>query len=105
VYVGDCVDVVLWLLDHHGVNGLYNLGTGQARSFEELARALFAALKRPADIQYVDMPAAIRPNYQYFTEASMERLRQAGYGRPFTSLSDGVREYVGRYLSQPDKYR
>jgi ADP-L-glycero-D-manno-heptose 6-epimerase len=105
VYVGDCVDVVLWLLDHHTVNGLFNLGTGQARSFEELARALFAALQRPADIQFIDMPAQIRPNYQYFTEASMERLRQAGYTRPFTALSDGVREYVGRYLSQPDKYR
>jgi ADP-L-glycero-D-manno-heptose 6-epimerase len=105
VYVGDCVDVVLWLLDHHSVNGLFNLGTGQARSFEELARALFAALQRPADIQFIDMPAQIRPNYQYFTEASMERLRQAGYTRPFTALSDGVREYVGRYLSQPDKYR
>jgi ADP-L-glycero-D-manno-heptose 6-epimerase len=105
VYVGDCVDVVLWLLDHPGVNGLYNLGTGQARSFEELARALFTALKRPADVQYVDMPTAIRPNYQYFTEASMDRLRQAGYTRAFTSIGDGVREYVGRYLSQPDKYR
>ena len=82
VYVGDCVDVVLWLLDHRSVNGLYNLGTGQARSFEELAHALFAALKRPADVQYVDMPAAIRPNYQYFTEASMDRLAQSGVHPP-----------------------
>lgn len=105
VYVGDCVDVVLWLLDHPGVNGLFNLGTGQARSFEDLARAVYAALQRPAELKYVDMPAAIRPNYQYFTEARMERLRKAGYTRPFTSLADGVREYVGRYLSQPDRYR
>ena len=105
VYVRDCVDVALWLLDHPDVNGLFNLGTGQARSFEDLARAMFAALGRPADLSYVDTPAAIRPNYQYFTEASMERLRNAGYTRPFTSLADGVRDYVGRYLSLPDRYR
>jgi ADP-L-glycero-D-manno-heptose 6-epimerase len=105
VYVRDCVDVALWLLDHPDVNGLFNLGTGQARSFEDLARAIFAALGRPADVSYVDMPAIIRPNYQYFTEASMERLRKAGYTRPFTSLADGVRDYVGRYLSMPDRYR
>jgi ADP-L-glycero-D-manno-heptose 6-epimerase len=105
VYVGDCVDVVCWLLEQPAVNGLFNLGTGHARSFDDLARAVFAALQRPADVQYIDMPAAIRPNYQYFTEASMERLRNAGYTRPFTSIADGVREYVGRYLSQPDRYR
>jgi ADP-L-glycero-D-manno-heptose 6-epimerase len=105
VYVGDCVDVVLWLQDHANVSGLFNLGTGQARSFDDLARAIFAALQRPADITYIDMPPAIRPNYQYFTQASMDRLRKAGYSRPFTSIADGVREYVGRYLSQPDRYR
>jgi ADP-L-glycero-D-manno-heptose 6-epimerase len=105
VYVGDCVDVVVWLLEHSKVEGLFNLGTGHARSFDDLARALFVALQRPADITYIDTPAAIRPNYQYFTEASMERLRNAGYTKPFTSLADGVGEYVSRYLSQPDRYR
>jgi ADP-L-glycero-D-manno-heptose 6-epimerase len=105
VYVGDCADVVAWLLEHPSINGLFNLGTGQARSFDDLARAIYAALERPADIKYIDMPANIRPNYQYFTEASMERLRRAGYSRPFTSIADGVREYVGRYLSRPDRYR
>jgi ADP-L-glycero-D-manno-heptose 6-epimerase len=105
VYVRDCVDVVLWLLEHPSVNGLYNLGTGEAHTFEELAHALFAALHRPADVKYVDMPTAIRPNYQYFTEAKMDRLRKAGYSRPFTSIGDGVREYVERYLSQSDRYR
>jgi ADP-L-glycero-D-manno-heptose 6-epimerase len=105
VYVGDCADVVAWLLEHPSINGLFNLGTGQARSFDDLARAIFAALQRPADIKYIDMPADIRPNYQYFTEASMERLRRAGYSRPFTSIADGVREYVGHFLSQPDRYR
>ena len=105
VYVRDCVDVVLWLLSRPDVNGLFNLGTGQARSFEDLARAVFSSLGRPANVTYIDMPSAIRPNYQYFTEASMQRLRDAGYSRPFTSLADGVRDYVGRYLSQPDRYR
>jgi ADP-L-glycero-D-manno-heptose 6-epimerase len=105
VYVRDCVDVVLWLLSRPEVNGLFNLGTGQARSFEDLARAVFSSLGRPANVTYIDMPNAIRPNYQYFTEASMQRLRDAGYSRPFTSLADGVRDYVGRYLSQPDRYR
>jgi ADP-L-glycero-D-manno-heptose 6-epimerase len=105
VYVRDCVDVVLWLSSHPDVNGLFNLGTGQARSFDDLARAVFSALGRPAQVTYIDMPSVIRPNYQYFTEASMQRLKDAGYSKPFTSLADGVRDYVGRYLSQPDRYR
>jgi ADP-L-glycero-D-manno-heptose 6-epimerase len=105
VYVRDCVEVVRWLLEHPQVNGLFNLGTGRARRFEELARALFAALDRPARIEYVDTPPALRAQYQYFTQARMERLRNAGYTRPFTSLEDGVRDYVQRYLSQPDPYR
>lgn len=105
IYVRDCVDVALWLLEHPHVNGLFNLGTGQARSFDDLARAVFAALKRPADIEYIDMPDVIRPNYQYFTQASMERLREAGYTRPFISLAEGVGDYVERYLSQADRYR
>jgi ADP-L-glycero-D-manno-heptose 6-epimerase len=105
IYVRDCVEAMIWLLDHPHVNGLFNLGTGQARSFEELARALFTALERPARIEYVEMPAAVRAHYQYFTEARTERLRAAGYSRPFTTLEDGVRDYVQRYLSQPDPYR
>lgn len=105
IYVGDCADVTSWLLSNPNVNGIFNLGTGQAHSFEDLARALFAALKRPANIKYIDMPTAIRANYQYFTQAGMQRLRQAGYAKPFTSLVDGVSEYVERYLSQSDRYR
>ena len=105
IYVRDCVEVLTWLLDHSQVNGLFNLGTGQARRFEELARALWAALDREAHIEYVEMPLALRAQYQYFTQASMERLRQAGYTRPFTSLEEGVRDYVQRYLSQADPYR
>jgi ADP-L-glycero-D-manno-heptose 6-epimerase len=105
VYVRDCVEVALWFLDHPKVAGLFNVGTGQARSFEELARALFAALQLPARIAYVDTPPALRAHYQYFTAARMERLRAAGYSRAFTSLEEGVRDYVQRFLSQPDPYR
>ncbi|HEV2700328.1 MAG TPA: ADP-glyceromanno-heptose 6-epimerase [Steroidobacteraceae bacterium] len=105
IYVADCVNVMLWLLDNPKVSGLFNLGTGKARSFADLATALFAAVGKPARLAYVDMPVAIRPNYQYFTEARMERLRALGYTQPFTSLADGVRDYVQRHLSQPDRYR
>jgi ADP-L-glycero-D-manno-heptose 6-epimerase len=104
IYVRDCADVILWLLAHPSVNGLYNLGTGSARSFTELVHALGAALGRAPRIEYIDTPPAVRAHYQYFTEARMERLRAAGYTRPFTSLEEGVREYVQKYLSQPDPY-
>ncbi len=104
IYVRDCVEVVQWLLAHREVNGLYNLGTGRARSFAEVAQALFAALQRPTRIEYVDTPEAVRAHYQYFTEARMERLRELGYSRPFTSLEDGVADYVQHHLAQSDPY-
>jgi len=105
VYVRNCVEVMLWLLENPRVNGLFNLGSGQARSFAELAGALGSALGRTVRIEYVDAPPAVRAHYQYFTEARMQRLRQAGYSRAFTSLEDGVREYVQSYLARPDPYR
>jgi ADP-L-glycero-D-manno-heptose 6-epimerase len=105
VWVEDCVEVVLWLLENRQVNGLFNVGTGQARSFADLARAVFAAMDRPDNIQYVPTPEAIRQNYQYFTEAKMERLRAAGFERPFTSLEDGVARYLRDFLLQPSPYR
>ena len=105
VWVGDCVDIVLWLLDNSGVNGLFNCGTGQARSFADLANAVFGALGKPPKIEYVDTPSEIRAKYQYFTEAKMERLRDAGYDKPFTALEDGVTQYVNDYLDTEDPYR
>ena len=105
IYVRDCVDVMLWLYDQPQVNGLFNLGTGRARSFDDLAAALFAALDRPVAIDYIDMPDAVRDHYQYHTQAEMGRLRAAGYGAPFTSLEDGVGDYARRYLSAADPYR
>jgi ADP-L-glycero-D-manno-heptose 6-epimerase len=105
VYVRDCVDMMLWLHDHPAVNGLFNIGSGTARSFADLAAAVFRALGREPQIEYVDTPAAIRDKYQYFTEARMERLRAAGYDRPATALEDGVRDYVQSYLAAADPYR
>ena len=104
IYVRDCVQVVQWLLAERDVNGLFNLGTGRARTFAELAGALFSALKRPPHIEYIEAPAEVLAHYQYFTEARMERLREVGYTQPFTTLEQGVAEYVQRYLSQPDPY-
>ncbi len=105
VYVNDCVDVALWLLRQQPESGLYNVGTGEARSFRALVEALAAANGQPARIDYVPMPEALRGRYQYFTEASMTKLRQAGYNQPFASIEDGVRDYVAAYLSQPSPYR
>jgi ADP-L-glycero-D-manno-heptose 6-epimerase len=105
IYVEDCVDVILWLLERPQVSGLFNLGSGRARSFSDLARAIAAAAGVPARIEFIPMPEAIRPNYQYYTEARMQKLRDAGYDRPFTSIEDGVRRYVEGYLALADKYR
>ena len=105
IWVGDCVEVTLWLLGSAAPSGLYNVGTGQARSFADLARALFAAVGRDENIRYVPTPEAIREKYQYFTEARMERLHAAGYDKPFTSLEDGVARYVTDFLATSDPYR
>jgi ADP-L-glycero-D-manno-heptose 6-epimerase len=105
VAVGDCVDMMLWLHDHPAVSGLFNLGSGTARSFHDLACAVYRALGSEPLIEYVDTPLEIRDKYQYFTEARMERLRAAGYARPATPLEDGVRDYVQTYLAAADPYR
>jgi ADP-L-glycero-D-manno-heptose 6-epimerase len=105
VYVRDCTSVLLWLLDNPRVNGLFNLGTGTARSFLDLARALHAALGKEERIAFIDTPEAVRRQYQYFTEARIERLRAAGYEAPITPLDDGVADYVKTYLAGDDPYR
>jgi ADP-L-glycero-D-manno-heptose 6-epimerase len=105
VYVRDVADVVAWLVAHPGVNGLFNVGSGRARSFKDLAEAVFAAAGEAPRIEYVEMPEAIRARYQYFTEADLTRLRAAGYDGQFTPLEDGIGDYVRGFLSQPDPYR
>lgn len=105
VYVRDAADVTRWLLDNPQVSGIYNLGSGQARSFDEMARQVFEAAGKNAQIEYTPMPPAIRDKYQYFTQARMDRLVAAGYTAPLTTLEAGIGDYVGGYLSQPDPYR
>ncbi len=104
IWVGDCVSVMLWLGSTPGVSGLFNVGTGVARSFKDLALATFAAARIAPKLDYFDMPEALRERYQYFTQAQMERLRAAGYTALFTTLEEGVRAYVQDYLSHPDPY-
>jgi ADP-L-glycero-D-manno-heptose 6-epimerase len=105
VYVRDVADIVDWLLRSPQVNGIYNLGSGTARSFADMATNVFKAAGREPAIDYVPMPSMIRDKYQYFTEARMERLMAAGYPKPMTGLEEGIEEYVTRYLSQPDPHR
>jgi ADP-L-glycero-D-manno-heptose 6-epimerase len=105
VYVSDCVDIVEWLLHHPKISGLFNVGTGKARSWLDLAHAVYAAIEKPPNIEFIPMPSQLIDKYQYFTEAKMGRLKSAGYSRPFTDLETGVGEYVRNYLSGEDPYR
>lgn len=98
VYVKDVANVILWLMQHKPESGLYNVGTGKARSFYDLADNTFKALRLKTNIEFIDTPLDIRDKYQYFTEAKMDKLRKAGYDKPFTSLEDGVYDYVTNYL-------
>lgn len=107
IYVKDILNVCYWLMENFEKipeNGLYNLGTGKARSFEALVRATFSGAGKPVNIQYIDMPEDIRDKYQYFTEARMDKLRAAGYTAPFYSLEDGVTDYVKNYLTSLNYY-
>ena len=104
IHVSDVTAVCQWLMSVLPDSGLYNLGTGRARSFEDLARATFAGLDLAPDIRYIDMPEDIRDKYQYFTEADMSKLRKAGYDLPFLSLEDGVEDYVRNYLARGSYY-
>jgi ADP-L-glycero-D-manno-heptose 6-epimerase len=104
IWIGDVVDTLLWLLDTPAVSGLFNIGTGQARSYLDLANAVCDAAGRPRKVEFIDMPASLRGQYQSFTQASTNRLRTAGYTGQFTPLEDGVRRYVQDYLAKADPY-
>lgn len=104
VYVKDAAAVVCWFLEGHPPSGIYNLGTGQARPFKDLATAVMASTGREPHITWIDMPEDLKGKYQYFTEADMAKLRAAGYDRPFHTLEAGVRDYVQNYLMQADAY-
>ena len=98
LYVKDAVDMTLHLVDDLRANGLFNIGSGQSHTWRELVEAVFAALERPAHIEFIDMPPELRAKYQYWTEASIDRLRATGYGQPISDLQDAVRDYVTQYL-------
>ena len=98
IYVKDVVSICYWLMQHQPASGLYNCGTGKARTFKDLVKAIFDTLGLPERILFIDTPIDIRDKYQYFTEANMDKLRHAGYNQPFYSLEEGVKEYVNEYL-------
>ena len=105
IYVDDAIAVTRWLLDTPAVNGIFNVGTGKARSFRDLITAMFQAMGKAPKIEYIDMPENIRAQYQYFTQAEVENLRRAGYNAGFTPLEDAVGIYVTKYLDTADRYR
>ncbi|WP_438946991.1 NAD-dependent epimerase/dehydratase family protein, partial [Sediminibacterium sp.] len=105
IYVKDVIAVIAWMMQtmtdkqwDKAHNGLYNLGTGQARTFTDLVKATFAGMDLEPNIEFIDMPEDIRDKYQYFTEADMQKLKSAGYTKPFYSLEEGVMDYVRNYL-------
>ena len=105
IYVDDVVRVTMWLLAAPSVSGLFNVGTGTARSFRDLMLAAYAALGAKPNIQYIDMPEQIRGSYQYFTQSEVDRLQHAGYNGGFTALEDAVETYVKGFLDRPDPFR
>jgi ADP-L-glycero-D-manno-heptose 6-epimerase len=98
IYVKDVVNVCYYFMNHHSESGLYNLGTGKARAFLDLGHAVFDALNMPAVIEFIDIPMDIRDKYQYYTQAEMQKLTNAGYNVPFYTLEEGIHDYVGSYL-------
>jgi ADP-L-glycero-D-manno-heptose 6-epimerase len=104
IWVGDVVDVMLWLFDNPDVNGLFNVGTGRARTYLDLAHAVCDAAGKPRAVQFIDTPPSLKAQYQSFTQAAMDRLRAAGYSGQFTTLEEGVHRYVRGYLATVDPY-
>ncbi len=98
VYVDDIADVMMYFMEHQENSGIYNVGTGKARTFLDLTRSVFCSMGLETNISFIDTPVDLRGRYQYFTEADIKKLRAVGYNKPFTELEDGVKEYVGKYL-------
>lgn len=105
VWVGDCVSVVMWLLKNPNVSGLFNVGTGQARTFYDLAKATWTAMGKEPKIGFKEMPETLRDKYQYYTQADLSNLRAKGYNKPMTPLEEGIRQYVQNFLNKEDAYK
>lgn len=104
IYVKDLLEVCIFLMHHRRNSGIYNLGSGKARTFLDLANSTFNALNLPSDIEFIPTPEDIRDKYQYFTQANMSKIRSIGFNRPFTSLEEAIDDYVGNYLSKQKYY-
>ena len=105
IFVDDAVSVLRWVLEASAVNGIFNVGTGKAESFRDMIAAMFKSLRQPVNIEYIEMPESIRGQYQYFTQARVERLQRAGYNAGFMPLEAAVDRYVSGYLNREDRYR
>jgi ADP-L-glycero-D-manno-heptose 6-epimerase len=105
IYVDDVVRVVMWLLATPSISGLFNVGTGKARSFKDMMLAAYAALGAHPNIQYVEMPKSIRDSYQYFTQSDVDRLQRAGYNGGFRPLEQTVETYIKDFLDRADRFR
>ncbi|WP_372370865.1 ADP-glyceromanno-heptose 6-epimerase [Candidatus Uabimicrobium sp. HlEnr_7] len=104
IYIKDCANVVLWFLENEKCNGIFNVGTGKARTWNDLAQAIFKSMNLEKKIEYINMPMSLRNQYQYFTEANMEKLHSVGYKETFFSLEEGIRDYYDNYLLQENCY-
>jgi ADP-L-glycero-D-manno-heptose 6-epimerase len=98
IYIEDAVDITLYFLDKKNKNGIYNVGSGKARTWNDLAKALFNAMQKPVNIEYIDLPTHLSEKYQYFTEASMKKLKSSGYKKVAKSLDEGISDYVNNFL-------
>ena len=98
IYVKDCVKVLLWFMEHTNKSGLFNVGTGEARTFNALVSNVYKNMNKNININYIDMPKSIKNQYQYITKADLANLRSIGYTIPFTSLEDGIKDYINNHL-------
>ena len=105
IWVDDCVEVMLWFFAKRNISGIFNVGTGEARTFKDLTLNVYASLKLEPNIEFINTPPSIEKHYQYFTEASLNKLREAGFPRNFTSLEEGVKKYITNFLNTNDPYR
>ncbi|TAE81876.1 MAG: ADP-glyceromanno-heptose 6-epimerase [Alphaproteobacteria bacterium] len=104
MYVMDCIHILLWFVIHPEISGMFNIGTGKARSFQDLATAAFNAMGHKPLFHYIDMPPEVRTKYQYFTQADISKLREVGYDAPFMTLEEGVKDYIQRFLNTDHMY-
>lgn len=105
IYVDDCVDVIIWFIKHKSVSGLFNVGTGEATTYNQIAQYISEAIERPCNVEYISMPENLLSQYQNFTCADLTKLRNIGYTKEMISAKDGIRDYIQNFLTKQDKYK